>query len=135
MPYLVRVSKGDDPRAIHEKLADSDAHDLAKKISAATGEEVELVPYHYDEKTSSWVLADEPSTTIQIAPSEETGTDAATATTDVPDFDAMKGAALDKYAADHNIDGYKKSDKVVDRRKAVVKWFKAQAEPAAEPSA
>lgn len=121
MPFQVRVTQGDDARVIDEKLSDADAHDVAKRVSAATGETVELVPYLYDEKTAMWTLADEPSTTITITPNDD---ETAVGGEEAPDFDEMTGDQLNEFAAKHEVDGYKKSSKVAERVAALGAWFK-----------
>lgn len=121
MPFQVRVTQGDDPRIIDEKLDDQTAHEVAKRVSAATGETVELVPYLYDEKTSAWTLADKPSTTITLTPNEEAPVEG------VPDFEAMSGPELNKFAEQHKVEGFKKSSKVADRIAALGAWFTAKA--------
>lgn len=45
MPFLVKVADGDNPRALAENLSDDDARDLARRVHAATGDIVTLVPY------------------------------------------------------------------------------------------
>jgi len=121
MPFQVRVAQGDDPRIVDEKLSDSDAHEVAKRVSAATGEAVELVPYVYDEKTSTWALADKPSTTITVTANEDEPVEGA------PDFEAMTGAELNAFAETHNVEGFKKSSKVSARVAALASWFTAKA--------
>lgn len=44
MPTMV---KGGDGRVLAENLADSDAHALAQRVHAATGELVTLIPYMF----------------------------------------------------------------------------------------
>jgi hypothetical protein len=128
MPFQVRVTQGDDPRELAEKLSDSDAHETAKRVSAATGETVELVPYVYDQETKTWSLAAKPSTTITVSANAEPVPD-----DDAPDFAAMTGPELNEYAEKNSIEGYKKSAKVPERLGAVLAWFTAK--PKDEPDA
>lgn len=70
MPFQVRVAEGDHPRLIAENLNDEDAHDLARRVSQATGETVQLIPWLYDAKTAKYVLATKPAKEIGAAPAE-----------------------------------------------------------------
>lgn len=109
---------GEDGRELHDKLQDSDAHDLAQRVHAATGEVLTLIPWV--EKKGEYVL-DKASARLFPESAAKKSDKPATKTepTGEPDVWKMKGAALDKLAAEHKIEGYSKSAKVADKRKMV----------------
>lgn len=59
---------GEDGRELHENLHESDAHDLAARVHAATGETLTLIPYVL--KKGEYVL-DKAAATLFPAAAEE----------------------------------------------------------------
>lgn len=107
MPLMVL---GEDGRELHDKLGELDAHTLAQNVHAATGETVTLVPWVED--GGEYVLDKKAARTYpaegDAVEPEEKGED---------DIWKMTGKELDALASTHNVQGYKKSAKVDDKRK------------------
>lgn len=94
---------GEDGRELHENLHESDAHDLAARVHAATGETLTLIPYVL--KKGEYVLDKAAAT---LFPAEGDAVDPA-------DLSKLTVKELDALAAEHGVEfdaKAKKQDKV-----------------------